>query len=111
MLKIIYAIYLVSYFWVVKYQVMNDIYLNNKIDEILKGVGSINPIVKPFIIGKINPLNAVILYIDGMTEKNIIDRDVLTPLMLCVNEAKYFNILRENKVKGIWLSKEVLRSL
>lgn len=65
---------------------MNDINLKNKINEISKDIGNRHLVVKFFIIGKIKPINAAILYLEGLTEKNIIDRDVLSPLMFRIDE-------------------------
>ena len=65
--------------------------LNNsfkeKINFILNEIGNKNSIiVKDFYIGNTEPLNASIIYINGLSNKDIIDRDILTPLMLHVHE-------------------------
>lgn len=60
---------------------------NNQIDFIKCEIGKKNPIViKNFYIGKTEPLNASIIYINGLANKDIIDRDILTPLMIHVQE-------------------------
>lgn len=44
---------------------------------------------KHFIIGKNTQINAVIVYTGGLVNKDVIDRDILTPLMLHVEENLY----------------------
>ncbi|MCY6371017.1 spore germination protein [Clostridium ganghwense] len=65
--------------------------VNNNIEEkinfILNEVGLKNPlVVKKFFIGKKNPLLASLIYIDDLTNKTIINRDILTPLMFKIEE-------------------------
>ncbi|QAT41620.1 spore germination protein [Clostridium sp. JN-9] len=45
-----------------------------------------NIVVKNIIIGNEAPLEAAILYVNALANKDIIDRDILTPLMLYVRE-------------------------
>ncbi len=60
---------------------------NDQLNFITNEIGKKNPIViKKFYIGKNLPLNATIIYINALANKDIIDRDVLTPLMLHVKE-------------------------
>lgn len=60
---------------------------NKQINFIQSEIGKKNPIVmKNFYIGKTEPLNATIMYINGLANKDIIDRDILTPLMIHVQE-------------------------
>ncbi len=60
---------------------------NEQIEFISNEIGKKNPIIiKNFYIGKSKPLNASIIYINGLANKDIIDRDILTPLMLHVQE-------------------------
>lgn len=60
---------------------------NQQINYITNQIGIKNPIViKKFYVGKVQPLNACIIYINGLSNKDIIDRDILTPLMLHVHE-------------------------
>jgi spore germination protein KA len=65
---------------------MGDFELQSRINEILNEISNTSPVVRNFIIGKITPMDAAILYLDGMVDKNIIDRDVLRPLMFGVEE-------------------------
>lgn len=61
--------------------------LNERVANFKDALGSINTIIqKDFFIGREPPLNAVLIYINGFVDKNIIDRDILKPLMLSVNE-------------------------
>lgn len=61
--------------------------LNEKIDLIINDIGKKIPVtIKNFYIGSSPHLNASIIYIDGLSNKDIIDRDILTPLMLHVHE-------------------------
>jgi spore germination protein KA len=60
---------------------------NEQINFIQSEIGKKNPIIiKNFYIGKTEPLNATIIYINGLANKDIIDRDILTPLMIHVQE-------------------------
>ncbi|QAA31373.1 spore germination protein [Clostridium manihotivorum] len=43
-------------------------------------------VVKRILIGKKNTIEAAVCYVNGLIDKNIIDRDVLTHLMIDVNE-------------------------
>lgn len=61
--------------------------LNGNIDLLRAGVGKQSPIVvKHFYIGMDEPLEAAIIYINGITNKDIIDRDILNPLMIHIGE-------------------------
>ena len=61
--------------------------LNGNIQLIRNGLGNQSPIVvKYFYIGTDKPLDAAIIYVNGITDKNIIDRDILNPLMIGVKE-------------------------
>lgn len=44
------------------------------------------PIIKKFFIGKNSPTQAAIIYMNGITNKDIIDRDILKPLMVNIEE-------------------------
>lgn len=44
------------------------------------------PVIKKFFIGKGEPIRAAIIYMNGISNKNIIDRDILKPLMINVKE-------------------------
>ncbi|QOR34861.1 spore germination protein [Clostridium sp. 'deep sea'] len=72
--------------------------LDKNIDFIVNELGVKSPvIVKNFFIGNKNILNAAIIYVNGLINKDIIDRDILNPLMLHVNE----DILRETTAEYI----------
>lgn len=61
--------------------------LQQNIDKIKNLVGSKNELViKDFIIGKKNSIEAAIVYINGLSNKELIDSDILKPLMLYVRE-------------------------
>lgn len=60
---------------------------DNNINSIKALVG--NPtelLIRNFIIGKRTHIDATIIYMNGLVEKDIIDRDILAPLMLHVDE-------------------------
>ncbi|GAA0724474.1 spore germination protein [Clostridium malenominatum] len=61
--------------------------LQIKIDSIKNLVGEKNElIVREFVIGKNYNLNAAVLYINGLTNRQTIDREILRPLMFEVEE-------------------------
>ncbi len=61
--------------------------LDENIQILKAGVGPKNSVViRHFYIGIDEPLDAAIVYVNAMADKTIIDRDVLNPLMLHVNE-------------------------
>lgn len=65
----------------------NNNIMQQKIDEITNLVGSKSElIIKNFDIGKKSSIEAAIIYINGLSNKDTIDRDVLKPLMLHVEE-------------------------
>ncbi|WP_298837117.1 spore germination protein [uncultured Clostridium sp.] len=43
-------------------------------------------IIRKFYIGKVNPIEVAFLYKDGLTDQDIINRDILNLLMHQVNE-------------------------
>lgn len=64
--------------------------LDNSLDLFRDKLGTKNPVViKKFFIGKINPIEAATIYINGIINKDIIDRDILRPLMLKVEESNF----------------------
>lgn len=66
---------------------MKNADLNNKIEVIKNELGSNSPIViKNIFIGRDKPLDAAIIYLNTLVSKDIIDRDILNPLMLHVQE-------------------------
>lgn len=61
--------------------------LQQNMDYIINEVGNKSPIkIKNFYIGKGQPLDAVIIYVSGLVDKDIIDKDILSPLMLYIQE-------------------------
>jgi spore germination protein KA len=61
--------------------------LSGNIELIRVGLGKQSPIVvKDFYIGMDQPLEAAIIYVNGLANKDVIDRDVLNPLMLHIEE-------------------------
>lgn len=61
--------------------------INENIELIREGLGKQSPmVVKHFYIGMDQPLEAAIVYVNGLANKDIIDRDVLNPLMLHIEE-------------------------
>ncbi|MGV8984206.1 spore germination protein [Clostridium sp.] len=61
--------------------------LSGNIDLIRDKLGVQSPVVvKHFYIGVDQPLEAAIIYVNGITDKSIIDRDILSPLMIHINE-------------------------
>lgn len=61
--------------------------LQKNMDYIINEIGHGSPItMKNFYIGKGQPLDAVIIYVSGLVDKNTLDKDVLSSLMLYVQE-------------------------
>ena len=61
--------------------------LQENIYLIINGLGiKSTTVVKRFFIGKETPLEAAVIYINGMASRDIIDRDILKPLMKDVEE-------------------------
>lgn len=61
--------------------------LEIKINKIINIIGSKSTLVtKEFFIGIKHPLDGVVLYINGLANKDTINRDILNPLMHHVNE-------------------------
>lgn len=68
---------------------MSDNYgnLDENVNLFITGIGEkCKTITKRFIIGRKESIKAAIIYIDGNVDKNIIDRDILRPLMTSVEE-------------------------
>ncbi|WMJ82391.1 spore germination protein [Clostridium sp. MB40-C1] len=70
---------------------MKDSFIKTNLEEninfIFSNAGYKMPLViKKFYIGKINPLLACIIYIDSLSDKGLIDKDILAPLMLKIDE-------------------------
>ena len=65
----------------------NNSIMQQKIDEITNLVGSKSElIIKNFDIGKKTSIEGAIIYVNGLSHKETIDRDILKPLMLHVQE-------------------------
>lgn len=61
--------------------------LNQNIEFIIEQVGDKSSVtLKEFIIGKQNHIDAAILYTKSLVNQDIIDRDILNPLMLQVDD-------------------------
>ncbi|MBU3101118.1 MULTISPECIES: spore germination protein [Clostridium] len=61
--------------------------VKDKINSIMELCGSDQQIIiRKFHIGKVNPIEVVLLYKDGLVNQDIINRDILNPLMHQVNE-------------------------
>jgi spore germination protein KA len=61
--------------------------LKNYIELIKREIGPKSPIIiKHILIGKGQPVDAALIYVNGLINKDIIDRDILQPLMLHVEE-------------------------
>ncbi|MDU6878402.1 spore germination protein [Clostridium tepidum] len=61
--------------------------LQNKINNISQLIGEKNNlIIKKFIISSKSNIEAALLYIDGLVNNEIIDRDILKPLMIHVKD-------------------------
>ena len=57
--------------------------IDSKINTIINALGPSAPIkTKKISIGKDPSIQGAILYIDGLVDKTIINRDILNPLML-----------------------------
>ena len=66
---------------------MKSTNLQENIDYVISELGNKSTVViKHFYIGKGQPLDAVIIYVNVLVNKDIIDRDILSPLMLHVQE-------------------------
>jgi len=61
--------------------------LEDNINDIKKQIGTQNELViRNLVIGQNSRLEAAIIYINGLVNKDMIDRDILNPLMLHVQE-------------------------
>lgn len=80
--------------------------LQKKISEFNTNIGSkSNLITKELFIGQKYPLEAVILYINGLANRVAISRDILNPLMHYVNE----DLIDINNI-GVYLCKRYISS-
>lgn len=67
---------------------MRKTQLRQNIENIINEVGKKDSvIVKDFLIGKEKPTEAAIIYIKNIVDQNIIDRDILSPLMLHIDDS------------------------
>lgn len=61
--------------------------INNNIQNLKNMIGNKSElIIKNIFIGNKNSLDAAVIYMNGLVDRNIIDRDILKPLMLYINE-------------------------
>jgi spore germination protein KA len=61
--------------------------LQQNIEEITKALGDQSQIViRNICIGRINPIDSVVLFLNGLVKKESIEDNVLRPLMLNINE-------------------------
>lgn len=60
---------------------------NDTINSIKNLVGNTNELtIRPFIIGTLFHVDATLIYMNGLVQKDLIDRDILRPLMIYVKE-------------------------
>lgn len=65
----------------------SNLNLKRKLDMIDKELGSSNTLViKKILIGNPMPLEAALIYVNGLADKNMIENGILKPLMLYINE-------------------------
>lgn len=56
--------------------------INGKKEFLVKETGMQSQIfIKDILIGQSNPIRACIVYVNGLANKDVIDRDILNPLM------------------------------
>lgn len=61
--------------------------LEDRIDSIKNKIGEKSPIIiKNFLIGSVVEIQCAIIYVNGITSKELIDRDILKPLMIYAKE-------------------------
>lgn len=66
--------------------------IQDKVNEIKNMLGNSKQlVVRELIIGKERTIEGVVFYINGLADKNVIDRDILNPLMLHVEEDFYYS--------------------
>lgn len=71
---------------------MKEESVDSKINNIKNGLGLSAPIkVKNISIGKNPSIQGAIIYIDGLVDKNIINRDILNPLMIEIRSTMALN--------------------
>lgn len=67
--------------------------IDSKINTIINAIGQSTPIkVKIISIGKNPSIQGAIIYIDGLVDKNIINRDILNPLMIQIPNSIELNM-------------------
>jgi len=61
--------------------------LNDKINSITELCGNNQQIIiRKFLVGEVTPVEVALLYKDGLVDQDIINRDILNPLMHQVKE-------------------------
>jgi spore germination protein KA len=73
---------------------MISISLQENVELIVKALGNQNQIiVRNICVGHVNPIEASLIYLDGLVQRESIESNILKPLMLNINE--------ELKIEGI----------
>ena len=74
--------------------------LKQNVESITNALGGQSSIiVRNFFIGNVNPLDATIIYINGLAKNNQIEDFVLKPLMMQVNEKLVLENICQNLIK------------
>ncbi len=85
----------------------NSYNLKDYVELMKREIGPKSPIViKPMFIGKEQPIKAVLTYVDGLVNTDIIDRDILQPLMLHVDE----NLKKKNNIADYLVNRYIAMS-
>lgn len=66
---------------------MKGVNLQQNVEEITKALGDQSQmVIRNICIGRVNPIDAAVIFIDGLINKQSIEDNVLRPLMLNINE-------------------------
>ncbi|MCI1996578.1 MAG: spore germination protein [Clostridium luticellarii] len=66
---------------------MDNFSINSNIQKIIDGLGNTDTIIKRFFeIGDKSPIQAVLLYVNSLADRESINSNILKPLMLCTND-------------------------
>jgi len=67
--------------------ILDNLDINERIAELKKSLGNTpNIVIKELLLGLEQPLEAAVIYIDGLVNNDIVDRDLLNPIMLQIKE-------------------------
>ena len=67
--------------------ILDNLDINERIAEFKKLLGNTpNIVIKELLLGLNQPLEAAVIYIDGLVNNDIVDRDLLNPIMLQIKE-------------------------